>query len=136
MEHKDRKQSHQLFDINQLDGDNKFINTRTKIKNPALGNDTAWEIAQPLLSACVEDYPNGISSDLEPIRKVFYLRRDTFLRKIEPKDASLKVQEVIVPLSLDQQERITGAVVCIRDFFDRFTPYKNFRKFRGSLRKS
>lgn len=129
MERKNSDNNHQYLDINLLqDSDShKFINTRIKIKNTALENNRAWIIAQPLLSACVIDYPDKTSSDLEPIRKVFDLRRDTFLRKIEPKDASWRVQETMNALPIEQQDRIIRAIVCIRDFFDRPSPFKKFR---------
>lgn len=129
MERRDNENNHQL-DINNLEisGSHRFINIRTKIKNPALGNDTAWIIAQPLLSACVRNYPQDLSLDLEPVRRVFDLRRDTFLGRIEAKDASSRVRETIDALPSEQQERITKAVVCIRDFFDKPSPYKKHRR--------
>lgn len=97
---------------------NKFINTKAKIRNKKLGNDSAWIESQPLLAYCAEDYPEKYQHHLSLIRNVFNLRRNSYLDQISDMEASKGVQELIGKLSEEEQKVVTGLIVCIRDLFN------------------
>jgi len=116
------------------DQDNKFVNTRAKIRNKRISNDAAWVEAQHLLTYCVEDYPKNYLPRLSLVRDVFNLRRDSYLDRMTDKEASKGVQELVGKLSEDQQELVTGLVVCIRDLFRTGDILKGKARFKTKSR--
>lgn len=104
--------------------DNKFFRVREKIRNPALGNDAAWEVAQPFFGTIVPGYPEACYLYSKVIRTVFDARRNAFLDKITTEEASRKVQEVVTALPEEQQDRFTDLVVVARDLFYKPVPFK------------
>lgn len=114
----------------------EFFNVRIKIKNPHLSNSTAWQEAQPLFEQIVDGYPDNFLPYQELLRQIFDIRRDTYLkthmkgRNVYPRDylniddqPSKQVQELIGSLKPEEQDIITGLVVCIRDFFNVSVPH-------------
>lgn len=110
-----------------FDEGNKFINVRTKVKNPKLGNEAAWWEAQGLFESSIDGYPEKYSPYLGLVREVFDLRRDAFLRKLPSTDASEKIQALFETLDHNTQELLTGLMVSIRDFFDIPAPSRRLR---------
>ncbi|MDO8637970.1 MAG: hypothetical protein Q7R43_00200 [Candidatus Daviesbacteria bacterium] len=96
---------------------NKFRNVKEKIRNKKLSNQTAWEIAQPLLTVCVEDYPEKYNPHLNLIQTVFNFRREAYFEKIEDKEASDGIKNLFSPLVDSDQNSIGKLAVCIRDLF-------------------
>lgn len=108
----------------------KFHNVKDKIRNKKLNDETAWEVAQPLLKYCIEDYPEKYHPYLGLIKDVFCLRRGTFLQKIQPSLASKEIKKLVGSLNDEDQNTITDLIVCIRDFFE--STGSHFRQFKSS----
>lgn len=97
---------------------NKFRNVKEKIRNKQLSHETAWEVAQPLLSTCVEDYPEKYNPHLSLIKAIFSFRREAYLRRIEDQEASKEIKKLFSSLQESDQDKIGELASCIRDFFD------------------
>lgn len=97
----------------------KFVNVVTKVRNRVLGNDSAWDEAQPLFSFFVGSYPDSYQDHFDLLRRVFNLRRNAFLEKIQTSEASDEIKKLVLELDPEAQEKLTGMIVCIRDLFNR-----------------
>lgn len=109
--------------------DNKFFNVRTKLRNPKLGNETAWEEAQPLFKFFTEDYPEKYKPYLSIIHDVFNLRREAFLGRILSSKASEEIKARYNGLNPVEQDLLGGSFSHIRNLFEIPAP---FRKFHSS----
>lgn len=95
---------------------NTFINVLEKVQNKQVGNDTAWEVAQPLLHHYIPEYPETYKDHLGFVRELFGLRRDDF-RDID-QDAYKKAKALILELKPEEEDLLRPVIVCIRDVFD------------------
>jgi len=106
---------------------NKYRNVIEKVKNNKVGNEIAWETAQPLLTHLVQGYPQEFSSYMSHIRTVFELRRDAY-RQIERSQRSQQARALIAELD---DETLDPVFASIRDLFDIPAPGKrNVQQYR------
>ncbi|MCL5438973.1 MAG: hypothetical protein M1268_03215 [Patescibacteria group bacterium] len=98
--------------------DKKFINVRTKLKNPKLSDDTAWEEAQPLFSYMSSNYPAGYSESITAVRQIFGIRRRAFFDGEYRKIASRDVQKIYNELDDGAKDRIASITKLIAEFFE------------------
>lgn len=99
----------------------KFINVRTKIKNPKLSDDSAWIEAQPLISYFILDCPNPNGYNNEsfmPVRKIFNIRRRAYFDIEFRKDASVEVKKIYNDLDDKKKNRFAPIIKLITDFFE------------------
>lgn len=98
----------------------KFVNVVTKVRNRVLGNDSAWDEAQPLFVFVSRGkFPDSYQDHRDLLRRVFNLRRNAFLEKIQTSEASGEIKKLVLELDPEAQEKLTGMIVCIRDLFNR-----------------
>lgn len=107
--------------------DNRFSNVRAKLRNPNLGDEKAWEEAQPLFGFYLEDYPEKYTPHLPAIRSVFDLRRNAFLGKTLKLGVSNNVIAIYDNLSPNDQDLLGNIFGCIREIFEIPTPSRKLR---------
>ncbi|MCL5432889.1 MAG: hypothetical protein M1524_02120 [Patescibacteria group bacterium] len=95
---------------NPEDLDRRFSNLRAKISNRHLSDESAWEEIQPLLSYMDPNYPQGYGSLIEPIRKIFFIRRKGFFDPEFRQIASSQVKAVNDAIQGEEERTRIGPI--------------------------
>lgn len=96
----------------------RFSNVLDKLRNAKVGHQVAWSEFQPILSYCVEEYPEKFQELQPTLREVFEIRRDAFFNEGVRADATLNIRKVLASVPDNERDLLDAPMVCVRDLFN------------------